>query len=123
VATVPKRVLIADDHAIVRVFLSKSLEASGFEPFEAANGCEAIEKAIQHNPDVIILDAVMPRMGGIQVARELRAKSLSARIVLLTYDGGEISSKELRSANVQAVISKTNLPEMKRRVIAFLVTS
>ena len=118
-----KRLLIADDHAIVRVFLSKSLEASGFELFEAANGCEAIEKAIQHNPDIIILDAVMPRMGGMQVARELRAKSISAQIVLLTCDGAEISSEEVRSADVKAVISKTKLGEMKRRVIAFLLTS
>jgi two-component system, NarL family, response regulator LiaR len=80
------RILIVDDHTIVREGLRMLL---GDEPDleiigEAADGAEAIQKAISHSPDVILLDLVMPDMDGIEVTRRVLAIQPECRILLLT---------------------------------------
>jgi len=82
----PIRVLIADDHAIVREGLrwllhtEPDMELVG----EAADGVEAVVKARSLRPDVIVLDLVMPRMGGIEAIREIKKERPDARILVLT---------------------------------------
>jgi NarL family two-component system response regulator LiaR len=81
----PIRVLIADDHAIVREGLRKLLSRSGFELVgEAANGVEALALAVQLRPDVIVLDLKMPLKDGLAVIRELKDVYADARILVLT---------------------------------------
>ncbi|MDY6868843.1 MAG: response regulator transcription factor [Chloroflexota bacterium] len=80
------RLLIADDHAIVRRGL-RSLIAS--EPgmaliAEAENGQEAVQKALSLQPDVILLDMVMPKMDGLQAIQAIKKKMAEARILVLT---------------------------------------
>jgi two-component system, NarL family, response regulator LiaR len=80
------RVLIVDDHAVVReglrTFLSlqDGLEVVG----EAADGVAALEQAAALEPDVILMDLVMPRLDGLGAMRELRARGASARVIVLT---------------------------------------
>lgn len=80
------RVLIVDDHAIVRRGLHSLLEVTaGMEVAgEASNGQEGIEKAATLDPDVILLDLVMPHKDGIQAIIEIKQKDPSARILVLT---------------------------------------
>lgn len=80
------RVLIVDDHAIVRRGLHSLLEVTaGMEVAgEASNGQEGIEKAATLDPDVILLDLVMPHKDGIQAIIEIKLKDPSARILVLT---------------------------------------
>ncbi len=80
------RVLIVDDHAIVRRGIRALLETEeGFEVIgEAQDGQEALEKIEALNPDVVLLDLLMPRMDGIEVTRRLRARDARARILVLT---------------------------------------
>ncbi len=82
----PIRVLIADDHAIVREGLrwllhtEPDMELVG----EAADGVEALLRARSLRPDVIVLDLVMPRMGGIEAIQEIKKEMPNARILVLT---------------------------------------
>ncbi|HKT47300.1 MAG TPA: response regulator, partial [Candidatus Acidoferrales bacterium] len=85
----PRRVLIADDNASVRkvlrnYFASRAdLELCG----EASNGREAIDLALAHKPDLLILDVVMPELNGIEVSGVLKDELPNARIILFTLFG------------------------------------
>ena len=80
------RVLIADDHAVVREGLRAFLELQeGIEVVgEAADGQEAVEAAALLDPDVIVLDLVMPRLDGVAALRILRKRVPAARVLVLT---------------------------------------
>jgi DNA-binding NarL/FixJ family response regulator len=79
------KVLLADDHAIVRQGLSAILAREGFNVVaEAANGREAVALAATSHPDVAVLDVSMPVLNGLSAAREIRAADPRLRIVALT---------------------------------------
>jgi two-component system, NarL family, response regulator NreC len=80
------RVMIADDHPLVRSGLRALLERDGeFQVIaEAADGYEAIDLAVLHKPDVILLDVGMPRLSGPDAARSISQKIPGARIVMLS---------------------------------------
>jgi DNA-binding NarL/FixJ family response regulator len=83
------RVLIADDHAVVRQGLRTflDLQADIDVVGEAADGEEAVAVAAEHAPDVILLDLVMPRLDGIGALRRLRETAPAARVIVLTSFG------------------------------------
>jgi DNA-binding NarL/FixJ family response regulator len=85
------RVLIADDHALIRSGLRALLERDGeFQVIaEAADGYEAIELAVKHKPDVILLDVGMPRLSGTDAAQQIAEKVPSARMVILSMHSDE----------------------------------
>ena len=80
------RILIADDHAIVREGLRALIDTEpGMELVgEAADGVEAVLKARSLQPDVILLDLVMPRKDGIEAIADIKRENLEARILVLT---------------------------------------
>ena len=80
------RILIADDHAVVREGLRALIDTEpGMELVdEAADGVEAVQRARSLQPDVILLDLVMPRMGGIEAIGAIKAENPDARILVLT---------------------------------------
>ncbi|WP_030543826.1 response regulator transcription factor [Streptomyces albus] len=85
----PTRILLADDHRLVRrgVRLILDSEPDLTVVAEAGDGAEAIEAARTHHPDLAVLDIAMPRMTGLQAARELSRIQPELRILILTmYD-------------------------------------
>lgn len=82
----PIRILIADDHAIVRKGLHMLLSSEpGIEVIgEAADGVEVVEKARALQPDVILLDMMMPRQNGLEAIKQIKETDSSARILILT---------------------------------------
>ncbi|HEY2938968.1 MAG TPA: response regulator transcription factor [Gaiellaceae bacterium] len=82
----PIRVLIVDDHSVVREGLRMFLELQeGIEVAgEAADGDEAVREAERLRPDVVLMDLVMPRLDGVDAMRELRERAPATRVVVLT---------------------------------------
>lgn len=104
----PIRLIIVDDQPVIRRGLSMML---GAEPdidvvAQAANGAEAIALAIQHRPDVVVMDLQMPRVGGVVATREITAALPQTRIVVLTtFDDDELVFEAIR-AGAQAYLLK-----------------
>ena len=80
------KILLYDDHSLIRKGLEQLLELEGdIEVIgEASNGKEAVEKAIQLNPDVILMDVNMPVQNGVNAIRELKENGCKAKVVVLT---------------------------------------
>ena len=91
------RILIADDHAIVRMGLVTLLgNQVGFEIVgEASNGEQAVAKALKLKPDVVVMDLVMPKKDGVAATAELREKLPSAKCLILTSFG---TTEEMQAA-------------------------
>ena len=86
VRVVPIRVLIVDDHAVVRQGLKAFLRVQEDIEFvgEAANGDEAVTQALSVQPDVILMDLIMPGMDGVETMRRLSAAGVDAKVIVLT---------------------------------------
>jgi DNA-binding NarL/FixJ family response regulator len=94
------RVLVADDHALVRKGLRQLLDAEGDLQVvaEAADGAEAVEAAIDQEVDLAILDVSMPRMTGLQAAREIARRRPETRTLILSmYDNEQFLFEALKS--------------------------
>jgi two-component system, OmpR family, KDP operon response regulator KdpE len=81
-----KRILLAEDEAALRDFVSRNLRARGFEVLEASNGLEAMAVWEREDPHLLILDIMMPRMDGLEVCRRVREHSAVPIIVLTALD-------------------------------------
>jgi DNA-binding response OmpR family regulator len=82
------RVLVVDDEARILNFLISKLKASGYEVITAGNGLEGLEQAKAQEPDLIVLDLLMPKMGGLEMLKELRGFS-EAPVIVLTAKGSD----------------------------------
>lgn len=83
------RVVLADDHAVVRKGIREFLEEEGDVQVvaEATTGAEAVALTMEHRPDVTVLDIQMPEMSGVQAARQIKAQSPDVQVLVLTaYD-------------------------------------
>ena len=78
------RVLVVDDDEEIRVFLRTMLTLDGWDAAVAASGAEALDRFPGFEPDLVVLDLMMPAMPGIEVARRLRDQGFSGPIVLFS---------------------------------------
>lgn len=102
-----RKVLIADDMEYYRSALREILTAGGFHIMaEACNGREAVELAKKHNPEIIILDIVMPEKNGIDAAREIKALPFAPKIIICSSLGAEDIIEETKKAGAHAYITK-----------------
>jgi len=104
-----KRVLLVDDSAIMRSMVRRLFESQpGFEVSgEAENGQEAIEKAANLKPDLIILDLVMSVMTGLDAAPVLRKMLPATLLILFTVHESREVAKLALAAGIHAVVPKT----------------
>lgn len=82
-----KRILVVDDEADVREYLTLALEDAGFEVETANDGLDAMEKIKQNPPNLISLDLVMPKHSGVKLYRELQKDKSYSKIPVLTVTG------------------------------------
>ena len=83
-----RKILIVDDEVRMRRVIADYLRIQGYETAEAADGVEALEKFSAENPDLVLLDVMMPRMDGWEVCRRIRARS-RVPVIMLTAKGEE----------------------------------
>ena len=79
----PEKVLIVEDDAASGRFIGYTLEHEGYEVIIAKNGFEGIAKAQQEEPDLLVLDVMLPGIDGFQVCRRLRAESRASHLPIL----------------------------------------
>jgi len=106
-------VVLADDHHIVRHSLRVMLETKvDFRIVgEAEDGLQALELLERLKPDVIVLDVMMPKLGGLEVARQASKRSPATRVVILSMYADEAYVIEALRAGAQAYVLKSCSPE------------
>ena len=104
------RILIADDHEVVRSGLRSILGAhEGWEVVaEASDGKEAIIKAVAINPDIAIIDYALPMMNGVEVTRQIRARVPTAEVLIFTMHDSDILMREVLEAGARGYLLKSD---------------
>jgi DNA-binding NarL/FixJ family response regulator len=113
------RVVIADDHAVVRQGLRTYLELQDDIDVvaEAADGAEAVDAAARHAPDVVLLDLAMPRLDGVGALRELRERAPEVRVIVLTSFGEDDRLfAALRAGAAGFLLKDTEPPDLVRAI-------
>ena len=120
-----KYILLVDDSELIRLATRHFLESqTGFKVCgEAVDGIDALEKASHLNPDLIILDIAIPRMNGLQTARELRAGMQKMPIILFTWYADAVQPQDAEEAGITAVISKSNPAALQSHVVSLLAAA
>jgi DNA-binding NarL/FixJ family response regulator len=108
---VKKRVLLVDDHPLVRKGIRTILDGHYEVCGEAANGQEAIARATELRPDLVILDVTMPMLNGIDAARQIRRLVPETKIVMLSMHESLHLEREAKLAGADAAVTKTSSPE------------
>lgn len=115
------KLLVVDDEPNIRELLSTSLRFAGFDVVAAANGREALEAAESHNPDLAVLDVMLPDMDGFTVTRKLRAAGRFFPVVFLTArDETEDKVTGLTVGGDDYVTKPFSLDEVVARIRAVL---
>ena len=108
VPVTPARVLVVDDHALLRTGVANIInqESDLRVVAEASNGLEAVAAFERHRPDVTLLDLRMPVMEGVEAVRQIRERDPNAKVIVLTtYDTDEDISRALK-AGAKAYVLK-----------------
>src|SRR5438105_4182520 len=107
------RVLLVDDYPDAREMYTEYLEFSGFDVVEAGNGMEALQRALDDNPDIILMDLSLPVMDGWEATRRLKADERTAHIPIVALTGHALAgiSDGAKRAGCDAFVTKPCLPE------------
>jgi len=107
------RVLVVDDYPDAREMYSEYLEYCGFEVVQAANGMEALQRAVETQPDIILMDLSLPVMDGWEATRRLKAdkRTVNTPVVALTGHALAGISEGAKKAGCDAFVTKPCLPE------------
>ncbi len=105
--------LLVDDYPDAREMYAEYLEFSGFQVVQAANGVEALQRAVDDQPDIILMDLSLPVMDGWEATRQLKADARTARIPVVALTGHALAgvSEGAKKAGCDAFITKPCLPE------------
>ncbi len=108
----PIRVLLADDHALIRRGITSLLaEEPDFEIVgEASNGQEAVERAKEIMPDIILMEVYMPGMSGLEATRRIKQTLPSAKVVILTLSEDHEDVIEAGKSGAQGYLLKSIEP-------------
>jgi two-component system chemotaxis response regulator CheY len=101
-------VLIVDDAATVRLYHGSILRDAGFDVFEAANGYEALEAALQRHFDVVLADVNMPRMDGYKFVAALRRSgpNRTAPVVMISTESATADAEQAYAAGANVYLNK-----------------
>jgi DNA-binding response OmpR family regulator len=110
------RILIVDDDPNLLVILADQLRADGYEIQTARDGEEALRKLAQSWPDLLVIDMLMPRMDGLTLAREIKARADLPIIVLSAIDTADSKADLLEEVAEDYVTKPYHYPELRARI-------
>jgi DNA-binding response OmpR family regulator len=84
------KILVVEDEPNMVAGLRDNFEFEGYDVITARDGVEGLQRALDESPDLVVLDVMMPRMSGLEVCKQLRAKRSSTPIIMLTARGQEV---------------------------------
>lgn len=107
-SAMPKKILIVDDNVDSRELVVKVLKARGYQTIEAVDGEDALEKAIEQRPDLILMDRALPKIDGYEVTRRLKSQEefKDTPIVALTAHAMRGDREKALEAGCEGYISK-----------------
>ena len=115
--TMTKKILVCDDEPYILMALTDAVEMEGYECVTAINGKEALQKARETLPDLIMLDIMMPFMDGFEVCRELKADAATRDIpvIMLTAKSQQVDIQKGKDAGADDYITKPFRPSTLRK--------
>ena len=114
-------ILIVEDDTSIAKGLEQNMRFEGFSVFVAPDGERGLELAVDKQPDLVILDVMMPKMNGFEVLRELRRRELEMPVIMLTAKGEEIDKVRGLDMGADDYVTKPfGLPELMARIQAVL---
>jgi two-component system OmpR family response regulator len=117
----PQRILVVDDEPSIVDAVATALRYEGYDVEEAATGRDALEAVTRREPDLIVLDWMLPDIAGIEVGKRLRARGFKSAVLFLTAkDATENKVEALRAGGDDYVTKPFSLAEVVARVEAIL---
>jgi two-component system invasion response regulator UvrY len=109
----PIKVMLVDDHAVVRMGFKMLLEsASDIKVIaEAENGEQGIKLYMEHHPDVVVMDITMPGIGGLEAIERIMAKDSSAKVLVLSAHEDSVHPKRVLNAGAMGYLTKRSAAE------------
>ena len=109
-AVMPKRILVADDSEVMRRQIRMTLELDRDIEIcaEAENGLDAVRKAQEHRPDLVVIDVFMPEMNGLAAVREIKKVMPSLPVLIFTLHDSHQIRIESKRAGADAVLPKAD---------------
>jgi len=115
------KILIVEDEPAMVAGLRDNFEYEGYDVISAGDGVSGLERALNDSPDLVVLDVMMPRMSGLDVCKQLKAKRPSVPIIMLTARGQEIDKVVGLELGADDYVTKPfSIRELMARVKAVL---
>jgi CheY-like chemotaxis protein len=112
-----KQILIVDDSVVNRNYLKAILSENGYDVIEAGRGGEALEIIETTVPDVMILDLMMPGIGGLETLKGIRAKGFAFPVIIFTSDDKDETKKKCIDAGANDLLFKPSKPGQMLKMI------
>jgi len=122
--TMKKKILIVEDHLALRQALEIALQKRGYETVSASDGEAALQAAVEHRPDFVLLDIMLPSKSGFEVCQQIRRRNIAVPILVLTAksaDQDELLSFQLGADDF--VRKPFNIEALAARIEALLLRS
>src|SRR2546421_2065189 len=105
-------ILVVDDDLDARTIYRQYLKHVGCRVVTARDGLSALDKAVQHRPDVIVMDLAMPRLDGWEATKRLKRTKLTRKIPVIVLSAVQMSGDGARAAGCDAFLAKPCSPEL-----------
>lgn len=107
-----KKIIVADDEKALRVLVAGTLEIGNYLIFEVDNGIDALESIVKENPDLVVLDVMMPGMTGYEVCKQIKTnpEMKHIKVLILTAKGQQIDRETAKGVLADYYLSKPFSP-------------
>ena len=117
----PKKILIVEDEDTSRKILTLALEGKDVELIFAGDGVDAVEMAVKHAPDLIVMDIMLPRMNGLEATEKIRSLDKDIPIIALTaFAFADDREKSVEAGCTEHLAKPVKIEELKRVLQKYL---